>query len=465
MLAAQPAVAQQSPLVGGWGGALEVQSIRLRLTLAVADSGGALHARFTSVDQGGAAVPVTVETRADSVIFTAAPLSASFRAVLAGRDTLRGTWAQGPATLPLTMVRGADAGMVLRRPQHPQPPFPYRSEEVTVESVPGVRLAGTLTLPQGDGPVPAVVLVSGSGAQDRDETLMGHKPFLVLSDHLTRAGIAVLRLDDRGTARSTGSFAASTSADFAEDAAAAVRWLRARPEVADDGVGIVGHSEGGSDRPDRGIATPRGGVRRAAGGPRHPLRGADGKAGRAHQPRGRRPGARGGADGRPFSVRCSPPSRRRRTARRCTRGSARSASAFGRRSRRAARAAGRVRRHVEAAVNTMVSPWYRWFLRYDPAPALRATRVPVLALNGGLDLQVPADEPGRHPAVAARRRQPRRHDREASGAEPPVPDRPHGRPVGVRGDRGDDVAGGAAAGGGVDPGAVRAAAETAGNRE
>src|SRR5688500_17261672 len=135
--------------------------------------------------------------------------------------------------------------MVVRRPQVPRPPFPYRAENVTVQSVPGVRLAGTLTVPQGAGPHPAVLLVSGSGPQDRDESLMGHKPFLVLSDYLTRRGIAVLRLDDRGTSASTGTFAGATSDDFARDAEAAVRWLRARPEVADDRVGIVGHSEGG----------------------------------------------------------------------------------------------------------------------------------------------------------------------------------------------------------------------------
>ncbi len=393
LLAAHPAHAQQpSPLVGGWGGALEAQGVRLRLALAVQDSGGALHARFRSVDQENATFSVSVEMRGDSAIFTAAPLSAAFRAVLVGRDTLRGVWTQGPASLPLVMVRGADEAMVVRRPQNPQAPFPYRSEEVTVESVPGVRLAGTLTLPPGNGPHPAVLLVSGSGPQDRDESLLGHKPFLVLSDHLTRQGIAVLRMDDRGTARSTGSFAGATSDDFAQDAAAAVRWLRARPEIADDRVGIVGHSEGGIIAPlvasrDREVAflvllagpgTPSAEllvqqaalISRAGGDPEREIertsdfqrqmfgaiaQTADSAA--LH--------ARLTEVGQRFLATLTPEERAMPAGSEAT---------------------------LTATINTMVSPWYRWFLRYDPAPALRATRVPVLALNGALDLQVPADE-------------------------------------------------------------------------
>ena len=392
LLAAHPARAQQDPLAGGWGGALEVQGLRLRLTLAVEDSGGALRARFRSVDQGNTPFPAAVETRGDSAIFTAAAIGAAFRAVRVGRDTLRGVWTQGPGTLPLTMVRGADEAMVVRRPQNPRGPLPYRGEEVTVESVPGVRLAGTLTLPAGDGPHPAVLLVSGSGPQDRDETLLGHKPFLVLSDHLTRRGIAVLRLDDRGTARSTGSFAAATSEDFAQDAAAAVRWLRERPEIADDRVGIVGHSEGGliaplvasrdlrvafvvllagPGTPSAELLVQQGAlISRAGGDPEREIertmalqremfaaiaQTADSAALRdtLH------------AIGRRFQATLTPEERASPDASDAT---------------------------MAAAINTMVSPWYRWFLRYDPAPALRATRVPVLALNGALDLQVPADE-------------------------------------------------------------------------
>jgi pimeloyl-ACP methyl ester carboxylesterase len=392
LLAVQPLAAQQNPLAGGWGGALEVGAIRLRMTLAVQDSGGALQARFTSVDQGNAAFPAEVEMRGDSAIFTAGQIGASYRAVLAGRDTLRGTWTQGPGTLPLTMVRGADAGMVLRRPQHPRPPYPYRGEEVTVESVPGVRLAGTLTLPQGNGPHPAVVLVSGSGAQDRDETLLGHKPFLVLADHLTRAGIAVLRYDDRGTARSTGSFAGATSDDFANDAAAAVRWLRARPEIADDRVGIIGHSEGGLVAPLVASRDPQVAFLVLLAGPGIPAAELLVMQGALI--------SRAGGDPEGEVERTSVLQREMFAAIAQTADSAAlhdTLMAIGRRFQATLTPEERARPDASdatlaAAINTMVSPWYRWFLRHDPVPALRATRVPVLAVNGGLDLQVPADE-------------------------------------------------------------------------
>jgi pimeloyl-ACP methyl ester carboxylesterase len=131
------------------------------------------------------------------------------------------------------------------RPQHPEPPFPYAVEELKIPNpeAEGVTLAATLTLPEGEGPHPAVVLVSGSGAQDRDETIFGHKPFLVLADHLTRAGVAVIRYDDRGWAESSGD-PNGTSADFASDALAVLRSAAARPEIATDRVGIIGHSEG-----------------------------------------------------------------------------------------------------------------------------------------------------------------------------------------------------------------------------
>ncbi len=134
----------------------------------------------------------------------------------------------------------------LKRPQEPKPPFPYDAADVTIDhKVANLTLAGTLTTPPGPGPHPCVVLVSGSGAQDRDESLMGHKPFLVLADHLTRNGIAVLRYDDRGTGKSTGDFKAGTSDDFAQDALAAIEFLKSQSKIDAKRLGIVGHSEGG----------------------------------------------------------------------------------------------------------------------------------------------------------------------------------------------------------------------------
>ena len=163
-------------------------------------------------------------------------------------DTADGIWSQNGVEMGLELKKQdapeAVDNVKYDRPQHPQAPFPYEVQTVQFESANAV-LAGTLTCPQGEGPFPAVVLVSGSGPQDRDETVFGHKPFLVIADYLTRHGIAVLRYDDRGTHQSTGDFATATSADFAEDAKSGVEFLMADPRIASDHVGIVGHSEGG----------------------------------------------------------------------------------------------------------------------------------------------------------------------------------------------------------------------------
>jgi len=165
------------------------------------------------------------------------------------KKTIVGEFVQGGNKYPLTLDR-VEKLPAPNRPQHPKSPYPYTVEEVKFENAAAkISLAGTLTLPKGDGPFAAVVLVTGSGPQDRDETIMEHKPFLVLADHLTRAGIAVLRYDDRGVAKSGGKFAGSTSADFATDAYAAVKFLQGRKEIDPKRIGICGHSEGGMIAP------------------------------------------------------------------------------------------------------------------------------------------------------------------------------------------------------------------------
>lgn len=150
------------------------------------------------------------------------------------------------STIFVAVVIAGRAQDVPVRPQEPRPPFPYRTEEVTFENPEaGITLAGTLTMPFKGRKFPAVVLLTGSGAQNRDEELFGHKPFLVLADHLTRSGIAVLRFDDRGVGGSGGDPATSTSVDFATDAAAAIEYLRTRREIDHGKTGLAGHSEGG----------------------------------------------------------------------------------------------------------------------------------------------------------------------------------------------------------------------------
>ena len=166
----------------------------------------------------------------------------------ADRDGARatGTLSQGGGSFPIELEHQAEADSGPVRPQHPEPPFPYEVRDVTYETPgEGNTLAGTLTVPAGDGPHPAALLITGSGSQDRDETIFGHKPFWVIADYLSRRGIAVLRVDDRGVGGSNGVRPDLTSADFAEDVRAGVAWLRAQPEIDGSRVGLIGHSEGG----------------------------------------------------------------------------------------------------------------------------------------------------------------------------------------------------------------------------
>jgi len=157
-----------------------------------------------------------------------------------------GTYKEGTIVLSLNLKRGAAKIADSKRPQEPTKPYPYYEEEVVFENVEAkISLSGTLTLPSKKGKYPVAILISGSGAQDRDETFMGHKPFLVLSDYLTRQGIGVLRFDDRGHGKSTGDFGAATTEDFSKDVLSAVTYLKSRKDIDLKHIGLIGHSEGG----------------------------------------------------------------------------------------------------------------------------------------------------------------------------------------------------------------------------
>jgi hypothetical protein len=201
---------QADVYVGTWQGVIRTPAAPLRIGLRLQRDTitGGLRGSLTSIDQGNQVLPLDVGIAGDSVIANIAAAGVRYSAKLSARgDSLFGTWQQGGARTPLDMGRVSEFSRTIR-PQDPRPPFPYSQREVAFESVAGVRLAGTVTIPEGAGPFPAVVLVSGSGPQDRDESIAGHRPFLVLADHLARRGIASLRNDDRGTALSTGNFAA-----------------------------------------------------------------------------------------------------------------------------------------------------------------------------------------------------------------------------------------------------------------
>lgn len=235
-----------------WAGTLDavVQKLPLRFRIDAGPDGKRV-ARMDSLAQkaGGFRGDLTIDGTSWTIDVPAT--KGAFKGTLGPDGKLAGQWRQGGAVLKLELEKVdaealSDLPKAKPRPQTPRPPFPYEIREAAIaNAAAGVTLAGTLTLPKGAGPAPAVVLVSGSGPQDRDETIMDHKPFLVLADALTRAGIAVLRYDDRGTGASTGDSAEATSADFAADAAAAIDWLGTQPGIDPRRIAVVGHSEGG----------------------------------------------------------------------------------------------------------------------------------------------------------------------------------------------------------------------------
>jgi len=169
--------------------------------------------------------------------------------VSADANQITGTWQQGIAKIKLDFTRAQENKTPAQplRPQTPKAPFDYHIEEVSFPSrAPDIQLAGTLTRPAGNGPYPAIIMITGSGPQDRDETIAGHKPFWVIADHLTKNGFAVLRYDDRGVGKSSGNFATATTRDFAQDSAGALNYLQTRSDIAADKIGYFGHSEGGA---------------------------------------------------------------------------------------------------------------------------------------------------------------------------------------------------------------------------
>jgi uncharacterized protein len=340
------------------------------------------------LDQGGVEC-LRSSPRAATLSFTIAAQRITYSGVMTtAGDSIRGTFMQGTVSIPLPFGRSTLESVSAGRPQDPKPPYPYNTKEVTVPSDGGVRLAGTVVIPEGPGPFPAVVFVTGSGPQDRDEALLGHRPFLVIADYLARHGIASLRYDDRGFAKSTGTFETATSADFAADAEAALHFLQHVPGIARDRVGILGHSEGGLIGPMIAARTRDVAFLVLMAGPGMPgdslsllqlrrlaSRSTPSAQVDAQVDNNRRlfhavSGARDSADAvaRVLAVRqeiigALPENQRVAAASR-----------------------------LDQTIPKLVNPWMRYFLRYDSRTALRNVHVPVLALGGTLDLQVPARE-------------------------------------------------------------------------
>ncbi|MDX2275457.1 MAG: alpha/beta fold hydrolase [Hyphomonadaceae bacterium] len=378
----------QESVFGDWHGRIVAGAANPRVAMHLGET-----STFDSLEEGlrGAAGELAISGR--RVTLSVPSIGGVFEGELSEDGAqLRGEWRQLGHSFPLTLERGQAA---LNRPQTPIAPFPYRAEDVAFQNPqrPDVRLAGTLTIPEGRGRHPAVLLITGSGPQDRNEAVMGHQPFLVLADYLSRRGFAVLRVDDRGVGGSTGATPNDTMHDYVTDTEAGVAYLRSRRDIDARRIALIGHSEGGLIAPlvassDRRIA----GLVLWAG-----------------------PGVRGAevmveqtraimeSTGTPAEQVETAVQSQRRTME-ALNGARDAVSA-----REAVMAVWRENgaqtedeAALQAQLSMIASPWFRTFVAYDPAPTLRGLRTPVLALLGEKDVQVlPAqNEPALRAALA-----------------------------------------------------------------
>ncbi|MBQ5532436.1 MAG: alpha/beta hydrolase [Bacteroidales bacterium] len=339
-LAATAQIQPTTALIGSWSGKLKFGPMSLTLVLHLEQADGYVTATFDSPDQGAKGIPAMKEFLSDdSLAVGVESLDMTYCAKLK-EGKLDGTFTQRGHSLPLVMTKGVPE---LKRPQQPHPPYPYKTQEVTFKNKEdGAKLAGTLTWPVKSGhdkhwKPTVVLLVSGSGQQNRDEELMGHAPFLVLADYLARQGIATLRYDDRATAASVGGEVANaTTEDFMRDAAAGLAFLRKKNKFGK--IGCLGHSEGGA------IAFML--------------------------------AARGQTD---FIISLAGP---------CVKGDTLLVAQSNRILELSGEPADLTTEQYRQNISNMQMPWLQWFINYDPSEDIRRSSCPVFALNGDLDCQV-----------------------------------------------------------------------------
>ena len=382
---------QAQDITGEWNGMLYAPGMNLRIVFHIEKTGEGYTSTMDSPDQRATGIPVTTTTFADSKLsLSIAGLGIAYEGELKA-DSIEGIFKQSGLSMPMTLKREAIEVKPVARPQEPKPPYPYISEDLTFENKSaGISLAGTLTMPSTGANFTTVILITGSGAQNRNEEIMEHKPFLVIADYLTRHGIAVLRYDDRGTAQSTGDFRTATTADFATDVESAITYLKSRKEINPQKIGLIGHSEGG-------VIAPMVASRSKDVGFIVMLSGS---------------GLRGDA----LLLK-----QNKLIAEASGMSADKIAQAENINSKiydKIVQAEGVVSMQEMTSLlttlkdelidmipegtqvddfikNTAASstiPWIQYFLRYDPAPALEKVRCPVLAVNGSKDLQVPAEE-------------------------------------------------------------------------
>lgn len=389
---------QPRGLEGLWLSTIQAGPTTLRLGLHVTREPNGLSGKLDSIDQGAFGLPLSsISEHAGKVKFELKTLGISFEGAL-DNDALSGQWRQGGFVAPLVFKRVEKLPEIVR-PQEPKKPYPYSEEEVSyVNAKAGIRFAGTLTLPSGAGPHPAALLITGSGPQDRNESIAGHKPFLVLADYLTRRGIAVLRVDDRGVGGSGGKPDEGTTEDFAGDALAGVAYLKSRKEIDARRIGLVGHSEGGLVAPLAAAQSPDVAFIVLMAGP--------GVVGEKILE------AQGELILRAMGVPQEIAARNRQlqrltfdvlkqekdnaaAQRKIREGAAKMKAGLSADQQKGMDA---LIARMESQLKFVSSAWFRAFLSYDPRPALMKVKAPVLAASGERDLQVPPQQ--NLPAIA-----------------------------------------------------------------
>ncbi len=392
LMVSSPAFAQnESNLRGNWLATLDVGGVKIRLLLKIQKTGDGYTAKLDSVDQGVTDLPVdSVSLNGKKVSFRAAQFGMSYEGTLNDKGhEITGTFKQGAGSTSM-IFRSVGEVPMITRPQDPKKPYPYDEENVSYRNAAdNVKLAGTLSLPRnGNRKYPAVILISGSGPQNRDSLIAGHRPFLVLSDHLTRQGIAVLRVDDRGTGESDLGSLAATSENYMGDVLAGVDFLKTRKEIDAKQIGLIGHSEGGMIAPmaaarskdvafivllaglgQRGedvVITQTELMQKVQGTDSDTIAQGTILLNKIHT----------------IVKSENDESRREQLVREEL---ARHVGTMNETQRKAFAP-------LESSVRTLMPmfrlPWFRYFITFDPAPVLRHVKVPVLALNGELDLQV-----------------------------------------------------------------------------
>ena len=376
---------------GDWAGRIQVQGQSLNIVFHVKYDNGVWSGKMDSPDQSVFDIPIgKVSVENGKLLVNMDNLKLSYEAELAATDSLKGSFKQGDFTAPLSMGRMGD-GQALRpkRPQEPKPKFSYdiREVEFTNESA-GIRLAGTLTMPKGKGPFPAVILVSGSGPQDRNEEIFGHKPFWVIADYFAKNGIAVLRYDDRGVGASKGKFSEATSLDFVGDAKAAFDFLRQQKGIDPAKTGVVGHSEGGMIAPMLAAEDNNVAFMVLLAGPGIPINQLmliqTRLVGETMGKNKEALDSEVAMNEKVYDILLHQPDDQK--------AKQELDDLIQKENAGKAEADKMSEKDMMAMFKQVFSPWFRYFIMYDPGVVLEKVQCPVLALNGGKDVQVTASE-------------------------------------------------------------------------